>query len=95
MLDIAAVALRLGVKPATVRQHLWRGTIPPPDARIGGHPAWEVETIQRWQRARRKHRNGMPRQNVKCAKCKRRGKIKNGWAVPPAQILCDECKWES
>ena len=53
ILDVRAVAELLGVKPASVRQHNFRGTIPAPDYRVSGRPAWKIETITAWMRVRR------------------------------------------
>jgi predicted DNA-binding transcriptional regulator AlpA len=53
ILDVAAVAELTGLKPASVRQHLFRGTIPPPDYRVSGRPAWRPETIRAWLKVRR------------------------------------------
>ncbi|WP_157560532.1 hypothetical protein [Microbacterium gubbeenense] len=63
-LDIAGIAERIGVKPASVQTYHTRaktnrkaGTpkewdLPEPDIRIGGRPAWLVETIETWEKAR-------------------------------------------
>lgn len=52
-LDTAAVARLMGVRVETVRTHIWRGTIPEPDLRIGRSPAWKRSTIDQWLKTRR------------------------------------------
>lgn len=45
----AEIAERLGVKPATVDQWVWRKVMPPPDWTVGGRPAWDwATTILPW-----------------------------------------------
>lgn len=48
--DVAALA---GISKQAVRQHLKRGTIPPPDGRLGIVPWWHQRTIDRWLKTRR------------------------------------------
>lgn len=42
------VAELLGVQPATVRQHRWRGVFPDPDGYVGRTPWWSRERIDEW-----------------------------------------------
>ncbi|UGS26345.1 hypothetical protein K8F61_17220 [Microbacterium resistens] len=63
-LDIAGIAERIGVKPASVQTYHTRagrnrrnGTpqpwdLPEPDARFGGAPVWRVTTIEAWEKVR-------------------------------------------
>lgn len=51
-LAVADLAVRLRVKPATVRTYLARGVLPPPDDRIGRSPRWRLSTIRRWEKGR-------------------------------------------
>lgn len=63
-LDIAGIAERIGVKPASVQTYHTRATtnrrsgtpkewdLPEPDIRIGGRPAWLVGTIEVWEKVR-------------------------------------------
>lgn len=46
--DIAQVAELAGVKVPTIYQHRKRGTMPEPDARLGGVPVWKRRTIEKW-----------------------------------------------
>lgn len=78
-LDIAAIAERLGVKPASVQTYHTRagrnrraGTpqawdMPEPDARFGGAPVWLVSTVDVWIAAR-------PGTNTEAATAARRKK---------------------
>jgi len=52
LLDTAAVAEMLGVKPATVHQYRHRGTFPAPDATFAGRPGWYATTIREWAATR-------------------------------------------
>lgn len=54
LLDTAGVADLLGVKPATVRTYLMRGSIPEPDYRLSGRPIWLGATMRRWVSERRR-----------------------------------------
>jgi predicted DNA-binding transcriptional regulator AlpA len=53
----AEVAVLVGVQEATIRQHLRRGTIPPPDGRSGRRWWWKTSSIERWIEIRRKPGN--------------------------------------
>jgi hypothetical protein len=43
------VAARLGIKPDSVRQALWRGLLPEPDLILLGRNLWLIDTIDRWR----------------------------------------------
>lgn len=45
---IPEIAVKLGVKRATVDQWLQRRLLPPPDWTVGGRPAWNWPTVRRW-----------------------------------------------
>jgi predicted DNA-binding transcriptional regulator AlpA len=45
---ISEIAVKLGVKRATVDQWLQRRLLPPPDWTVGGRPAWNWPTVRRW-----------------------------------------------
>jgi len=53
LLDVAAVAERLQIKPETVRYYHKRGTMPRADQYFGRSPAWKVSTIKEWESRRR------------------------------------------
>jgi predicted site-specific integrase-resolvase len=48
------VAAALGAEPATVRQWLRRGKLPPPSGRVGQSPWWAPDVIEPWIRNREK-----------------------------------------
>jgi hypothetical protein len=48
-LTTSQVAERIGVKPKTVRQTLWRGLMPEPDLILMNHPLWLADTIDQWR----------------------------------------------
>ena len=48
VLDIAAVAARIGATPATVRSYRTRGYLPAPDVILGQSPGWLPETVEAW-----------------------------------------------
>ncbi|MCX4470434.1 hypothetical protein OOK41_08960 [Micromonospora sp. NBC_01655] len=54
-LDSAALAARLGIKPASIHRMRSRGDLPEPDRVIGRSPAWLPATIDRWQASRPGH----------------------------------------
>lgn len=56
LLDIDGAARATGLRPASIRQYLWRGTFPAPDVRLGRSPGWFEETIAAWMAARTTHR---------------------------------------
>lgn len=47
------VAERAGVEPDTIGAYVTRGTIPPPDARVGDVEAWRESTVTAWLASRR------------------------------------------
>ena len=47
--DVAAL---LGVKPATVSGYRFRGTMPPPDGKLGKTAWWWETTIDEWRKTR-------------------------------------------
>lgn len=47
-LTVSDVAERAGITVASVRKYLVRGTVPPPDGRLGVTPWWRPETIDAW-----------------------------------------------
>lgn len=53
MLTTAEVADLLGVKPASVRRYIHRGTFPQPDGHLGVTPWWSPDTVRAWERSRR------------------------------------------
>ena len=48
VLDIPAIARRLGVSQATVRSYRARGLMPEPAGRIGASPYWTREAVEAW-----------------------------------------------
>lgn len=52
ILDRAAVAARLRIKPDSVTRYVNRGQCPPPDGRVGRAPWWFAATIEEWLPAR-------------------------------------------
>lgn len=60
-LDRAAVAARYGIKPASVTREVKRGSLPPPDGRIGGSPWWWSSTLEEWTRP---GRTGRPKKET-------------------------------
>lgn len=44
------IAVRLGVRRATVDQWQQRGLLPAPDWTVGGRPAWDWTRIEEWAR---------------------------------------------
>jgi len=47
-LDTAAVAELAGVKPESIRQYHYHGTMPAADGYVGRSPWWRRRTIERW-----------------------------------------------
>jgi predicted DNA-binding transcriptional regulator AlpA len=54
LVDVNATADMAGIRPATVHQHLAKGTIPAPELRIGNAYAWRRQTIEDWLQTRRR-----------------------------------------
>ncbi len=54
------VAERLGIKYLSVRTSLYRGLMPEPDMRVLGYNLWLKDTIENWQRDKRKRRKAKP-----------------------------------
>ena len=54
LVDVNATAEMAGIRPATVHQHLAKGTIPAPELRIGNAYAWRRQTIEEWLQTRRR-----------------------------------------
>lgn len=52
VLDVAAVAERLGMEPGSVMQARWRQapTVPPEDGVVSGRPWWWPATVDEWKR---------------------------------------------
>lgn len=48
LLDSAALAALLGVRPQTISQYRRRRTLPDPDVIVGRSPAWRRSTIEAW-----------------------------------------------
>ncbi len=48
LLDVRALATRLGVATETIARYRHRGTLPPPDQMLGRSPGWREETIDAW-----------------------------------------------
>jgi hypothetical protein len=45
LVDVNTTAYMAGIRPATVHQHLAKGTIPTPEIRISNAYAWRCQTI--------------------------------------------------
>ena len=54
LVDVNATANLAGIRPATVHQHLAKGTMPAPELRIGNAYAWRRQTIEDWLQTRRR-----------------------------------------
>lgn len=54
LVDVNTTADMAGIRPATVHQHLAKGTIPAPEIRIGNAYAWRRQTIEEWLENRRR-----------------------------------------
>lgn len=54
LVDVNMTANMAGIRPATVHQHLAKGTIPAPEIRIGNAYAWRRQTIEEWLENRRR-----------------------------------------
>jgi predicted DNA-binding transcriptional regulator AlpA len=54
LVDVNTTADMAGIRPATVHQHLAKGTIPAPEIRIGNAYAWRRQTIEEWLQNRRR-----------------------------------------
>jgi hypothetical protein len=52
LLDTAAVAAILGVRPRTIASYLARGSLPSPVARVGNSPVWTLPVLLRWMARR-------------------------------------------
>lgn len=61
LLDVAGVAARLGVRPATVAQWRFRGVAPAPDVELAGSPGWYVSTVDQWAAATGRRRTSSRR----------------------------------
>ena len=48
LVDIAAIAERLGVNKDTVNKWRYRDLLPPPDHDLAVGPVWEWSTIEEW-----------------------------------------------
>lgn len=48
LVDIAAIAERLGVPKDTVNKWRYRGVLPEPDYQLAVGPVWDWETIEAW-----------------------------------------------
>jgi len=48
LLDMPAVARRLGIAPSTVRKYRSSGRLPAPDVMLGQSPGWAPATIDAW-----------------------------------------------
>ena len=68
LLDVAAVASRLEVKPSTVRSYHKRGQMPPADNYFGRSPVWKEATIENWSSQRRKNLVQNPAHNTSSEK---------------------------
>jgi len=55
-LTTGQIAERLGIKPKSVRQTLWRGLMPEPDLIMFGNNLWLSDTIEHWLKTRGKKR---------------------------------------
>lgn len=53
LLDIQAVADRIGWQPRSISRYLSRGLFPEPDLRFGAAPVWHRETVAEWESRRR------------------------------------------
>jgi len=53
LLDVQAVAEKLGLKQDTVRWYHKRGIMPAADGRFGRSPVWWAKTIDEWDASRR------------------------------------------
>jgi predicted DNA-binding transcriptional regulator AlpA len=51
--EIRDIAAYTGLKPQTIRWHLWAGHLPAPDQRLGRSPGWHYQTIRPWLDGRR------------------------------------------
>jgi predicted DNA-binding transcriptional regulator AlpA len=54
LVDVNMTADMAGIRPATVHQHLAKGTIPEPEIRVGNAYAWRRQTIEKWLQTRRR-----------------------------------------
>jgi len=61
LMDVAAVAERLGVTPGTVRSYVARHQMPEPYARFGRSPVWREADIEAWIASRPGQGNRTPR----------------------------------
>lgn len=53
ILGTADIERAVGIKAASVRRLVTRGTFPQPDGHLGVTPWWHAETVAEWQRTRR------------------------------------------
>jgi hypothetical protein len=81
------VAERIGVRPRSITQALWRGHMPEPDLTLlDHHPLWLVDTIDKWQAARQKYGRRWKTKGKRAKRGERKTRKQRIRTVPVANV---------
>lgn len=89
MYGTAEIAQALGISKQAVANHLSRGSMPAPDARLAMGPVWLADTIEPWIKERR-----ITMINAECDICSAEGIETPATRKALGRHLCDECAAE-